>query len=186
MKNWEKPTFSYEEVLKELLRPRNAWKTARICAIPKGNQVTNEQDLRPISIIPVLSKIYERQIFQQVTTFIEWKVIVESNISAYRKGQSTIHVLQVIHDDIIKTMRRGEVSMMILVDFSKAFDTIKFQNLIKKVSHLGFSKNFLKHASEPTRTTVVDTPHGGGVLCLMWWIRHTEVGYYANVVGYYA
>ena len=34
--------------------------------------------------------------------------------------------------------------MMILADFSKAFDTIKFQNLIKKMSHLGFSKNFLK------------------------------------------
>ena len=40
---------------------------------------------------------------------------------------------------------------------------------------------------------VVDTPYGGGVLCqrggvlsLMWWIPHTEAGYYANVVGYYA
>ena len=41
-------------------------------------------------------------------------------------------------------------------------------------------------ASEPIRTTVVDTPYRGGVLCLMWWIRHTEAGYYANVVGYYA
>ena len=36
---------------------------------------------------------------------------------------------------------------------------------------------------------LVDTPYGGGVLCqrggvlcLMWWIRHTEAGYYANVV----
>ena len=42
------------------------------------------------------------------------------------------------------------------------------------------------HASEPIRTTVVDTPYRGGVLCLMWGIRHTEAGYYANVVGYYA
>ena len=39
---------------------------------------------------------------------------------------------------------------------------------------------------------VVDTPYGGGVLslggvlCLMWWIRHTEAGYYAYVVGHYA
>ena len=45
---------------------------------------------------------------------------------------------------------------------------------------------FLMHASEHIRTTVVDTPYRGGVLCLMWWIRHTEAGYYANVVGYYA
>ena len=36
---------------------------------------------------------------------------------------------------------------------------------------------------------VVDTPYimlRWWVLCLMWWIRHTEAGYYANVVGYYA
>ena len=43
-----------------------------------------------------------------------------------------------------------------------------------------------KHASAPIRTTVVDTPYRGGVLCLMWWIRHTEAGYYAYVVGHYA
>ena len=33
---------------------------------------------------------------------------------------------------------------------------------------------------------VVYTPYRGRVSCLMWWIRHTEAGYYANVVGYYA
>ena len=32
----------------------------------------------------------------------------------------------------------------------------------------------------------VGSPYRGGVSGLMWWIRHTEVGYYANVVGYYA
>ena len=121
-----------------------AWKTARICAIPKRNQVTSEQDLRPISILPTLSKVYDRLIFRQMTIFIEEEMLMESNISAYRKGQSTIHVLQAIRDDIIKAMQRGEVTMMILADFSKALDTIKFQNLIKKMSHLSFSKNFLK------------------------------------------
>ena len=121
-----------------------AWKTARICAIPKGNQVTSERDLRPISILPALSKVYERLIFRQMTNFIEGEMIMESNISAYRKGQLTIRVLQAIRDDILKAIQRGEVTMMILADFSKAFDTIEFQNLIKKMSHLGFSKNFLK------------------------------------------
>ena len=33
---------------------------------------------------------------------------------------------------------------------------------------------------------MVDTPYGGGALCLIWWIRHTKAGYYANVVGYHA
>ena len=57
-----------------------------------------------------------------------------SNISAYRKGQSTTTVLQAIRDDIVKAMKRSEVTMMILADFSKAFDTFCFRNPITKMS----------------------------------------------------
>ena len=57
-----------------------------------------------------------------------------SNISAYRNwGQSTTTVLQAIRDDVIKAMKFSEVTMMILADFSKAFDTICFRNLITKM-----------------------------------------------------
>ena len=54
-----------------------------------------------------------------------------SNISAYRKGQSTTTVLQAIRE---KAMKRSEVTMMILADFSKAFDTFCFRNPITKMS----------------------------------------------------
>ena len=53
-----------------------------------------------------------------------------SNISAYRKAQSTTTVPQAVRDDIVKAMKRSEVTMMILADFSKAFDTICFRNPI--------------------------------------------------------
>ena len=115
-----------------------------ICAIRKGNEVCSEQDLRPISILPVMSKVYERLIFRQMNAFIEEYLIIKSSISAYKKGQSTITVLQAIRDDVIKAMRRGEVTMMVIADFSKAFDTIQFSNLIMKMSKLRFSKQFLK------------------------------------------
>ena len=100
--------------------------------------------MRPKSILPVMSKVYERLIFQQINAFIEENLIINSKISAYRKGQSTITVLQAIQDDVIKAIRRGEVTIMVLADFSKAFDTIQFSNLIIKMSKLGFSKQFLK------------------------------------------
>ena len=60
-----------------------------------------------------------------------------------RKGQSTTTELQAKRDDIVKAMKRSEVAMMILADFSKAFDTISFGNLITKMSKLGFSRDFL-------------------------------------------
>ena len=69
--------------------------------------------------------------------------VLNSNISAYRKGHSTTTVLQAIRDDTVKAMKRSEVTMMILADFSKAFDTICFRKLITKMSKLGFSRNYL-------------------------------------------
>ena len=121
----------------------SVWKTARICAIPKGNHVSSEKDLRPISILPVLSKVYERLIFRQLADFIDKNKLLSNNIAAYRKGQSTTTVLQTIRDDIIKAMKRGEVTIMVLADFSKAFHTLCFKNLIMKMSKVGFSKDFL-------------------------------------------
>ena len=41
-------------------------------------------------------------------------------------------------------MKRGEVTLMVLADFSKAFDTIKYKTVLKKLGLLGFSKDYLK------------------------------------------
>ena len=78
-----------------------------------------------------------------MSDFIDKNNVLNSNISAYRKGQSTTTVLQAIRDDIVKAMKRSEVTMMFLADFSKAFDTNCFRNLITKMSKLGFSRDFL-------------------------------------------
>ena len=91
----------------------------------------------------MLSKVYERLMFRQLPLFIDKNNVFNNNISAYRKGQSTTTVLQAIRDDIVKAMKRSEVTMMILADFSKAFDTICFTNLITKMSKLGFPRDFL-------------------------------------------
>ena len=83
-----------------------------------GNQIKSEKDLRPISILPVLSKVYERLIFRQLSDFVDKNNVLKSNISPYRKGQSTTTVLHAIRDDIVKAMKLSEVTMMILADFS--------------------------------------------------------------------
>ena len=108
----------------------------RICAIPKRNQIKFEKDLRPISIVPVLSKVYERLIFRPLSDFIVKNNVLNINFSAYRKGQSTTTVLQAIRDNIVKAMKRSEVTMMILADFSKPFDTFCLRYLITKMSKL--------------------------------------------------
>ena len=64
-------------------------------------------------------------------------------MSGFIKGHSTGTALLKLRDDIKCAMKSGEVIIIVLVDFSKAFDTICHQTLIAKRSKLGFSKDFL-------------------------------------------
>ena len=94
--------------------------------VPKiDNPVSNDQ-LRPISVLPVLSKVFEKLVAIQVTNDADHTHLLHDRISAFRKGHSTITALLRVRDDIRYAMKRKEVTLMVLSDFSKAFDTIPF------------------------------------------------------------
>ena len=120
------------------------WKIARVSPIPKIDQPLDMKDYRPISILPVLSKVYERVILYQLCDFIERNAIYSANQSGFRKGHSTTTLLLKLRDDIIRAMNRSEVTLAILIDYSKAFDTINHNTLIKKLRSLNFSISSLK------------------------------------------
>ncbi len=133
-------------IINSCIRPSyfpEAWKIARISPIPKIEQPIAEQDYRPVSILPALSKVFERLVSRQMISFIEDLALFNSSISGFRKGHSTATTLLGIRDDIIRAMRRGEVTLMVLADYSKAFDTVNFRSVITKMHSMGFSKNFL-------------------------------------------
>ena len=122
-----------------------AWKVARVTPIPKNsNNPTSASNLRPISILPVLSKVYEKLIQHQVISYIDAYALYKNNISGFRKGHSATTVLLGSKDDIKHAMKRGEVTLMIMADYSKAFDTIKFRTVLSILNDFGFSKDYLK------------------------------------------
>ena len=102
----------------------DAWKQARVSPIPKITNPTEEDHLRPISILPVLSKVYKRLVLYQLLTYINQLNVLNTNISGYRKGHSTTTVPLRIRDDIITAMKKGEVTLIAFADFCKAFDTV--------------------------------------------------------------
>ena len=120
------------------------WKQARITPIPKVSNPMSNNDYRPISILPVLSKIYEKIVFNQLTDFIESQNLLSSKISGFGKGHSPSTVLLAIRDDIIKAKKCGEVTLMVLADFYKAFDTVNYRTVLHKMSQLSFSKSYLE------------------------------------------
>ena len=78
-----------------------------------------------------------------MTSFCQTESVLADTLSSFRKGHSTSTVLLGMRDDLIKAMKKGEVTLMVLADFSKAFDTVPYETLISKLSSLGFSKSFL-------------------------------------------
>ena len=66
--------------------------------------------------------------------------LLHDNISSFREGNSTTTALL----GLGLAMKRKEVTLMVLTDFSKVFDTVCFKTTLKKFYKLGFSKNYLK------------------------------------------
>ncbi|PFX20980.1 putative RNA-directed DNA polymerase from transposon BS [Stylophora pistillata] len=122
----------------------HAWKLARISPIPNVDTPVSEDHLRPVSILPVLCKVFEKLVASQMTDFCTRESLLKDTISSFRKGHSTSTVLLGIRDDLFSAMKRKEVTLMVLADFSKAVDTFCFKTVITKLHHLGFSKYVLE------------------------------------------
>ena len=130
------------ECIKRNIFP-NQWKISRISPIPKISKPLELNDYRPISILPVLSKVYERIILSQIVTYIESHHLLSEKQSGFRKGHSTITTALKLRDDILKAMNKGEIMLSVMADYSKAFDTVDFQTLIMKLHQFNFSKDAL-------------------------------------------
>ena len=120
------------------------WKFSKISPIPKINQPIEPSDYRPISILPILSKVYEKVLLTQLNQHIENNQLLSTHQSGFRKGHCTISTCMKIKDDIVKAMNRGEITLAVMADFSKAFDTVDFETLIRKLHKLNLSKSSLK------------------------------------------
>ena len=121
----------------------NQWKIARVCPIPKVKNPSEPKDFRPVSILPVLSKVFEKVILNQMLTFVENNIYNKTQ-SGFRKGHSTTTLLLKLRDDIKFSMNRNEVTLAVMIDYSKAFDTIDHSILIQKLSNLNFGKSLIK------------------------------------------
>ena len=83
------------------------WKCARVSVIPKIDNPTTGDDYRPMSILPVLSKAFERLIMEQLCNFIETNNIYSSTQAGYRRNHSTNTILIKMRNDILNVMDKG-------------------------------------------------------------------------------
>ena len=78
------------------------WKIARISPIPKADEPLSDADYRLISILPTLSKVFERLVLNQLIVYINEEALLGPTVSGFRKGHSTTTVLLGIRDALIR------------------------------------------------------------------------------------
>ena len=117
------------------------WKKALITPIPKCEVPLLESDFRPISLLPTFSKILEKAANIQIVAYLLKHDLLDPYQSAYKKNHSTFTALLKITDDILDSIDDASVTLLIFLDFSKAFDTVNHRILIEKLKILGFQSD---------------------------------------------
>ena len=136
-------------------------KSAKLKPLFKKGNKTNPEKYRPISILPVVSKIIERVVHNQIEAFLTENKILYKYQSGFRKNHSTDFCLQYINNKISKGFDSGLLTGIILIDLQKAFDTIDHNILIEKLKIIGFCDKEIKwirsYLSNRTFQVSIDT-----------------------------
>ena len=97
---------------------------------------------RPLSVLPYASKVFERDLKQQIQSALEGKL--HKNLCGYREGFSTQHALISMLEKMKQSLDKKGFAGAVLMDLSKAFDCINYELLIAKLNSYGFGKNALE------------------------------------------
>ena len=122
-----------------------SWKKANVVPIHKKNKKNNILNYRPISLLPIFSKVFEKLIFNNLYSYLRSNSLITSKQSGFIQGDSTINQLLSITEmiqrsfdcDVPKEVRA------IFLDISKAFDKVWHPGLIHKLKQNGISGKLL-------------------------------------------
>ena len=126
----------------------DCWKVADVVPVPKGAPSSLVSNYRPISITPVLSKIFERVIALKFGRFLEDHSLLPSCQFAYRKGLGTCDALLTVSHHLQRALDSGMEARLIQLDFSAAFDRVSHAGLLHKLRASGVGGPLLSVLSQ--------------------------------------
>ena len=112
-------------------------KTACVIPIHKKGDETCCNNFRPISLISPFSKIFERCLLAQLTSFFTSNSLINPNQFGFRENTSTEIAVSKIYDEYVHNIEAKEITCSVFLDISKAFDTVNHSLLIQKLDHYG-------------------------------------------------
>ena len=109
------------------------WKLPYVSPFFKGGDRDDVANYRPVSILPILSKILEKVVANQLMDYIESNNLLSESQHGFRPHLSTETALLKVTEKIYYNMDNKKISLLMLLDLSKAFDSISHDILIDKL-----------------------------------------------------
>ena len=136
-------TVIINQMLKTGIFP-DSFKTSKIVPLFKKGDHGLLTNYRPISLLPTISKVFERVIYDQMYLYFNNNNLLADEQFGFRKNHSTEYAAIKLVDHISNEMESGKTPVTLFIDLSKAFDTLSFDILLQKLNYYGIAGVNLK------------------------------------------
>ena len=130
----------------------------KVVPVSKKGSTYDVNNYRPISLLPVLSKILEKLVYRRVVSFLTGQGFFHKNQFGFKKIFSTSHATTLLVENITTAFEKKQSMIGVFLDLSTAFDTIDYKILLQKLMHYGVRglplEWFFSHLNDRTQQVV--------------------------------
>ena len=110
---------------------------ARVAPIYKDGSEDENSNYRPISVLPIISRLFEKLVYDQFYGFLNVNKLLFSQQSSFRLLHSVLTCLLKCTNNWYLNLENSEYTAVTFIDLKKAFDTVNHDILIQKLEHYG-------------------------------------------------
>ena len=136
------------------------WKCVKVVPFHKKDEVIHPKNFRPVALLPISSKILERAIFLQLIDYLESNELLHPSHHGFCANHSTSTALLQMVDIWLEALDNEEISAVVMLDMSAAFDVVDHELLLGKLRLYGLDDSatswFESYLTNRTQQVLID------------------------------